>query len=309
MHTTRSPRAYPVRQVSRIVTELHLTGVANLRELSPDHYERGILLQALIRNSLPDWFDGNELRAPSELRYYTSINTLAASFRRPFETVRRHVRALVAEGACVEVARGVAVGADPAMAARLTRFLAMTHDTLLRIAEELHELGLLPRCSGPDMAPPRRAITGAGLDLQLLPMESLREPLPDWTVLLVWGVIDGLCVRHVTVDPVLSATFSHDSTPDEVRRPVMLRTVAAASGVPYQSVWRHAKALAATGAITAKGDGYIVSPSYLRSSAMEERVIGVVEYFQRRIVEMIREGLDPAKPMPWLIGRPPLLAA
>lgn len=74
----------------------------------------------------------------------------------------------------------------------------------------------------------------------------------------------------------------------------------------YPSVWRHVKALEASGAVTAKGDGYIVSTDYLRGPAMEERVFHSAAYYQRRLAELVRLGLDASRTMPYFVARPAL---
>jgi hypothetical protein len=90
------------RVATRLIMEMQVDGVATLMGAFGGNFDRAIIFFALLRES-------SEIRrcatgtvcAEYGQRPGMSVNALAASLARPFETVRRHVNALIEAGLCV----------------------------------------------------------------------------------------------------------------------------------------------------------------------------------------------------------------
>lgn len=305
---TAKPRSIPFRQISRLAHELHFNGLRNLHDISPRRYDRGVVWMLVARCCLPDWTRDETLRPPVAPTIFASINSLAASLGRPYETVRNHVHALVRERLCVSDPKGVALSPTPDVAPRIVEFLAATHDVFLRFAEDVSRWIDLPVRMGSTGVGPAQILKPA-LDAQLAPFEILRTSFADWTAMMVWAVVAGGCVRHVTVDAVLSAEYAEVVPPDGARRSVTLASLEAVTGLPYSTLWRHVRQLEARGLLVRKDKGWIVSETYLQGPGIEDGTRAAVAYYCRRVAEQTQSGLDPRRAdEAYLRERPPLVS-
>ncbi|WP_447406187.1 hypothetical protein, partial [Clostridium perfringens] len=72
------------------------------------------------------------------------MHSMAISLSRSFETVRRHVNALIAAGLCARVQGGVVVNPDVFMRSDIDHLMTVTHDSFVAFAQGLRDAGELP---------------------------------------------------------------------------------------------------------------------------------------------------------------------
>jgi hypothetical protein len=305
--TDAPPPCLPYRAISRLSNEMHLSGMVLVDVALPQDFDRSIVLLTVMRVCAPDWMAGGVLGRPARPTRFTSANAIALSLQRSPETIRRHVHALVSDGVCVRGPGGIALNPDPAVRPDLLRLYIAYHDLLVGFVEDLAGLDLLssPVRGADDTL--LAAIIATTLDIALIPFEQFGRIFTDWASMRVWACIGALNVRHIMLDPVLSARYAVASTPNALRHPVPLRTVQRTLGMPYATAWRHCRALAAQGLVTQVEQGWLIGVAQLRDDAMEEQVVAAVLYYLRRIGALVAAGLDPAHAAQCYIAeRPPL---
>jgi hypothetical protein len=299
----------PGRQIVRLQGEFHMSGIVALRRLLPGEYTRGVLLMAVIRACVADWTGGDRPAPPPIPRDGLSILSAAQSLHCPFETARRHIRILIAEGYCATDGRRVFLATSGPRVAALCRYFCDTHDIFLRLVEAIDALGLIPNGKPPPERHALRQIIQASLDQSLLPFEVQREPFVSWIGMAVWGAIAAATVRHVTEDPLLSREFATVATPDALRRPVSIRRAAAALTIPHATAWRHGRDLADRGLISPSGAGWIIADQNLTDDRLAGGIAASISYVLRKARETVAHGLDPARiGERYLIERPPYMA-
>ncbi|USU07949.1 hypothetical protein NF700_12785 [Sphingomonadaceae bacterium OTU29MARTA1] len=305
---TEEQAVLPIRRASRVANEMHLSGMGLVNRALPRQFDRSIVLLVIMRVCAPDWTRGGYLHRANGITRFVSVNNIAASLHRPFETVRRHVQALKDAGICVSHSSGLALNPDPSVGLDLLWLYAEYHDLLLKFTEDFGAAGMLPP-PVPTRAPGLRltAIETA-LDIALMPFERFGTVFADWAQMRVWGCIGALNVRRVMLDPNLDERYSVVSTPNELRRPVPLRSVARTLDMPYATVWRHAHALKAREMLTETSMGWAVLSNQLREDMMESQVRAATLYYMRRLGALTKLGLDPANlDGDYVHGRPTLM--
>lgn len=300
----------PYRRMSRWTGEIYLAmGQSTARHLTARHGP-GVVALLLARLCAPDWTGGGTIARPDAPVRFGSINALARSLDRPFETVRRHVHALAADGIVAIGEHGVSIAADAAAASRIVAFYVEAHDLLIRLIEELNAIGgLLPPPRRAPARPTLPAVLATALDIALLPFETWRNSLGEWRSMTIWGTIAAANVRHITIDPVLSARFDRDYVPDEDRVPASLAMVARTLSIPYATTWRHAAALEKRGLVRQVEGGWLVGEAQYRLPAIERDAGVTAAYGLRRVSELVTAGLDPARTAALYLGARPSLVA
>ena len=296
----------PVRLVSRLTTELAFMNMNLSLRLVPGRFETSIVAQALFRCALPELIGADGPALPAGTPLIGSISSVARSFERSPETIRRHVQVLVGQGFFTVERDGVRLAPTAEAGGRVLAYLRCVNDNMLWLVEELDSWGLVKcRARKEQGAIPVKPILRAAMDLLLFGFEGFRGPLGGWTSLAVWNALSAASVRHVTLSRQLSSRFSQRSTPDSLRRPISLRALCAASGLPHATVWRHLAALEASGRVGRKGDGYVVLTGQLLTGDMEARVAHYVQPTLDRVNTLVARGLDPAAiPSLYIGGRP-----
>lgn len=296
------------RLISRHSSELSLSGLAIIERFLPEAGDAGTVALAILRTCLPDWIGQEGLRRPAALNRGATIKGTATSLGHPFSTVHRLVGRLRERGLIEAVGDTVAITKDEAWATAVLAFLKQAHDVFLRFAGELHDAEQLDLslhvCT---REPTILAIVSTALDCFLMPFEMFSGRFGDWTSKKLWLVLSTLCVRHVTIDPVLNARYAYTSTPDHERRPVPSAVLCALAGTSTTTGWRHCKAMAKAGIITEARQGWVLCTQELLDARTEAAVQGAVAFYRRRIEELMVKGFDPANPG-YIQGCPPLVA-
>jgi hypothetical protein len=104
------------RVVDRLATEHFLRTARRLSDQAGGNLFRGLALRAIVAANVGHIDQQPETSAryaalnqapPDELRRPVSVLAIAGSLGLPYETTRRHVAALIREGACVRVKGGI----------------------------------------------------------------------------------------------------------------------------------------------------------------------------------------------------------
>lgn len=173
-----------------------------------------------------------------------SINALAASLGRPFETTRRHANALIDEALVVRSPAGLSVTADAIADPRIARFTDRCHDLLVTLMEDLANAGFALAAPAPDIAYLPRSGTGIALDLLLAAVESHGPREENFTRLALLLAVEWAHRRFAYAGP--------EGATDPVIR---TSTAARILGLPYATTSRNIDALVDRGLLGRDGAG------------------------------------------------------
>lgn len=173
-----------------------------------------------------------------------SINALAASLDRPFETTRRHANALIADGLVERSEAGLSVPLRAIALPGATQLSDHCHDLLIRLIEDLAASGHSLPAHRQDIAYDPRAGIGLAFDLLLAALECHSRRDTSWTRLSLLLAIEwaDACSRqpHICGD---------------APAPFRASTVARIIDLPYPTVTRNIDRLVERGLIQRTGDG------------------------------------------------------
>ena len=259
------------RLASRLLVETQLTSlvraIAIVRKLAGGSFvfDRGIFFLAVLRASgdvLADWPNAPRTQANSG---GISINALSQSLHRPFETVRRHVNALIDAGLCTRTPSGVVVPTALREDEDVAALLVHLHDSLVWLVDEFRTFGMpLPHAASDH--PYRADITlAAAIDLALGAFDNVGLFVSDWLELAIVGAVLVASVRRITLDEELARRYTELTTivPIEKRQPVSAASIARAMTIPYSTVRRQILATAAKGVLVERGRGVVMSDNML----------------------------------------------
>lgn len=226
----------------------------------------------------------------------TSAHALAASLDRPYETIRRHVNALIDDGLCVRHGNRIHVTPEGLRRPRLAHLLRWAHDCFVRFVEDLGTTGevLPPSRNGIpyEMANGVRTT----VDIMLAALQTNREDDAGWLDLILFStVVAANCRNRRIGDPLVRAD-----------RPVASRTVARTIGVTPTTAHRHLLAMAATGQLVRDRSGFRVNGAWLAqptSQAMNDASLQTVRRLLRGLAAQGFPFDDPARA--YLAARPP----
>ena len=119
-------------------------------------------------------------------------------------------------------------------------------------------------------------------------------------------------IAPLTRDPEARDRFGalDSPAPDDMRRPVSVRAVAASMRLPYETARRNIKRLEQRGVCRVSGAGVVVPADFLLTPAyLETAVLGHDRMYGLYRVLRARGLLDPLPPAQYLEGKPPIRAA
>ncbi len=293
MSTSRGENP-PIRIVTRLLAEMQTTIVGSGVRALGGELVRSVIFTLVVRQSLSD---GAAI----------STYSLANSLSRPYETVRRHIGALIALGMCERTAAGVV--ARPAVLTRPPFSAAMTvaHDSFVRFVDDLKTLGVpMPQQRDTQRYIPPLGVQAA-VDIMLAVTDTNRDTHRDWAELVIFSTV--LCgnVRDFARDPVLARQYADQTTPspEALRKPVRPSSVARAIGISESTVRRRCEAMLADGRLERVRGGLRVHENWLNRP---ESIATSLDSYQniKRILERIAAAGfpfdDPASA--YLDGRP-----
>jgi hypothetical protein len=255
----------PIRLVTRLLAEMQTSIViAGLRAFDGD-LDRFVVFTLIARQStLGPIGRGNECENGRRSRAI-SINSLAASLSRPFETVRRHVNGLIAQDLVTRIAGGVVTLSAGLQRPEMVELATMAHDAFVRLVEDLQSFDL-------PMPAPRASVSytpavgvGAAADIMLAVADNNRGLHQEWMNLVLYSTILCANTRGFTYDPILARRYADQSRvpPDSLRRPLRVSVLARALCLPYATVQRRVERLVADGRVVKTRGGLLVSEEWL----------------------------------------------
>ena len=213
---------------------------------------------------------------------HTSINGLATSLARPFETIRRHVHALSRRGLVVATPAGVmltpAAACDPATIA-LREGMIGCFRFLIAELKRADVLSGVPAGDGHEDA----ECFLAAADLTLCALDYHAGHVRSWIELAVVGAVLILNNRSLNRDLVLSRRYAarDNVPPPEFRRPAKVAAIARQTGLPQGTVRRHLKQATSAGLVIVTPAGFIIANSWLDSEAVKEDARRILAYLRR----------------------------
>ncbi|WP_232318607.1 helix-turn-helix domain-containing protein [Sphingomonas sp. TDK1] len=305
----RRPGALPRgRLMARLIADLETTMIASgIRALDGD-LDRAIIFMVVARASemlSPHGAGhaGGEGRAAKAI----SINALAASLGRPFETMRRHIHALCAMGLCERGPAGVTVPEAVHCRPEIATLFRTNHDALVRMVEDFRSFGATLPESRPHL--PYDWYTGlaAAHDVLLTGIEFHAHRFHSWTDMALANAILSANARPLADNPGLALAHAEYGAPppDTLCQPVSTGAVARVLGIPASTAHRRVAAMTEAGIIARRSRGVVLSEAMLSDPARIEESRTSMLHVRQILARLAAGGFcfnDPAAN--YLDGRP-----
>jgi DNA-binding Lrp family transcriptional regulator len=245
---------------------------------------------------------------PDELRRPVSISAVANALRFSYETARRRVTLMAADGLCEICPRGVVVSTRTVVSSAHCAVLQANYDKVRELYIRLRSIGFL-HAAAPAAEPwggedlPLRAVARISGDYFLRLMEPLTANFGD----LVRGLllltiakanIEGLHDSERGTDHPGPAGYVDDSK----RRPVTVAALAARLNIPQETARRHVAQLVESGRVVRESAGVVMpAAEYARIEIVKvmhanqihlQRMfaslsqLGVVDEWERSVAEI-----------------------
>jgi len=310
------------RLASRIIAEVQLAMIVQaMRDLGSycgDQVpiDRAVVMLTVIRSDAKCRESGGSnvgagpSYAPAESARGISVNAIASSLSRPFETMRRHVNQLIASGACERGVEGIIASPAFSSSPQLAALLRCLHDLVVRMVVYLKDHDVpLPKARQ-DLAYDAHATIETALNIVLAASEYLDPHYADWTEMLVINTAMAANARPITSSPALARRYAgqDDVPPDHERQPISAVQIAQSLDIPYSTVQRQVRRSLEDGRLSRAGRGVLVSRELLRSAPV--RLVGpaATSRMARYIARLAPGGFRfDAPEQCYLDGPPPLL--
>jgi DNA-binding Lrp family transcriptional regulator len=306
------PRFSQGRLLVRLLAEMQTNcTAAGLRAFDGD-LERAVLFIVIARESgtLSPLSVGHAL-PDTERRQAISVNALAASLSRPFETVRRHVNALLDQGLCVRTPAGVTTPAEVHERAAIAALFRVHHDTLVRLIEDMVAFGMPLPETRPQIGYEWHTGLAAAHDVLLTGIEFHAAHFDSWLDMVLLGTVMCANARPFTYDRAVSLSYSDFTRlpPESLRAPVPASAIARALGLPPSTIQRRVNAMILAGKLHRRQGGLMVSEAALNAQPAIEDSRTSTDHTRQIFTRLAAGGFrfdDPARC--YLDGRPDLIA-
>ena len=253
----------PIRQVTRLLAEMQTNIAREGIRYFDGNLDRFTIFTLIVRESaLWPIADGDTATDPPRP---ISSHSLAQSLGRAFETVRRHVNAMIDAGLCERTAQGITARADGLLQPEAARLLTIAHDSFVRMIEDLKGFGfpLPPKRSSAAYDPP----TGirAAADIMLAVIDTNMVLHREWLNLVLFSTVLCANARPVTQDPGHARAFCNAGAriPADLIAPIRASTVARTMGLSRATVQRRLDTMVARGMLGRAPGGVAVSEDWL----------------------------------------------
>ncbi|MEG3176039.1 ArsR family transcriptional regulator [Sphingomonas sp. RB3P16] len=306
------------RLVVRLVAEMQLAGGTDVIRALEDHLgtrvgiDRAMFLLVVLREGAR--FRGSSTGVASHLTACgegISINAIAMSLGRPFETVRRHINALIGLGVCVRTPTGVIACPDMLERPRFATLLTLLHDRMVALIEQLADFDVALPATRVGQPYDPDATIAAATDLILSPFEYAGSRYRSWLGMVTVSAVVIASSRRITLDPVLARRYSDADTipPEALRAAVTVSAIARAVRTSDSTVRREIERAIGLGYLKRVPGGVIASEAFLRSPTIARGGQLATERTSQ-VLQRLRPGGfrfdDPARC--YLDGKPPLIA-
>jgi hypothetical protein len=305
---TNASSGAPLRQLTRLKSEMHIAAAQLTARLFPDYPFLGMEFGIVARICLPDWTSGGALARPAAAARAIAVRKMALSLGNSPESTRRRCNRLIERGAFIATPRGVSLACTQDNEALVLAYYLGVHDRFVRLIEDVFNTCDLVFPVANVRAFGAAEVVERALDALLQPVDTFRLAGASRVAHLLWGALAVVAVRGVTYDPVLCRRYGHIIPPDEVRTGISLRRLAAALSIPYATAWRQAQVLEPKGLATRLGsDRWMVTKANLLTWQVRDLGIPPSLLLLPKLRELALMGLDPASAgSHYRIARPPL---
>jgi hypothetical protein len=301
------------RLLVRLLAEMQTSAMsAGIRCFDGD-LDRMIIFMVVARESdLLSRHSAGYARPADRAAKAISINGLAASLSRPFETVRRHIHALCDQGACMRTPAGVTLPPellddDPAIKA----MFHLHHDLLVRLVEDMTAFGLPLPAQRPQAGYDWRTGLAAAYDVLLTGVEFHAHRFPRWIDMAILAAVMCANARPFTYDREVALAYADfDRLPDEsMRSPVSTGAVARAMALATSTTHRRVSAMIEKGLLVRRTGGLLVSDATLSDPATLADARTSSDHSRQILIRLAAGGFCFDAPAScYLDGRPPLLS-
>ncbi|HET9511475.1 MAG TPA: hypothetical protein VFO80_10035 [Sphingomonas sp.] len=289
----------PIRPLTRLLAEMQTAINAVGLRLFEGDIDRFVIFALVVREGL------SGVSEPRPI----SAHSLSISLNRSFETVRRHVNALIAAGYCQRVKGGVIAAPSVIERADVNALMRLTNDVFVRFVEDFrgdHAASL------PAPAPPQNAgsmaaahtlavgVCGA-VDIMLSTVESHRGIHGDWLDLTIFSTVLNANFRRYADDgQALGRPMNENHA---VRSSVIARVL----GLSETTVRRRTSRLTQPGrSLIQVRRGLLVSQGWMATATAQETSARTLENVRRVVRKAVLRGFPIDTPTTaYLDGRPP----
>lgn len=223
-----------------------------------------------------------------------SVNALAASLGRPFETTRRTANALIDHGLFLRSESGLQVPASTVSDPRVVAFGDHCHDLLVRLIDDLRAGGLMLPPARADVAYDPRVGIGTAFDLLLAAFESRHAD-------------DRGLIRIALMTAVewSNQRFAGTDLDRAQLAPVKPSTVARLLNLPYATVARNLEMLVREGALLRRPGGLVIADDPVDAVAEGEARAALTNRARQLIGRCAQAGFPTHAPASqYIAGRP-----
>ena len=226
----------------------------------------------------------------------TSAHALAASLGRPYETIRRHVNALIDDGLCVRHGNRIHVTPEGLRRPRIAHLLRWAHDCFVRFIEDLGPAGARLPASRDGIRYELTTGLRTAIDILLAVIQTNREQHASLIDLALFStVVAANCRPH----PLTEALTPADN-------PIHALTIARMIGLTPATANRRLSRMAQTGQLVRSRSGFRVNGTWLALPSSQAVSDASLQNIRRLLGGLAAQGFTfnvPARP--YLPARPP----
>lgn len=197
-------------------------------------------------------YGGLEAPAPDAARRPVSINAVAASLGLPFETTRRRICRLAAQGVCALSPEGVVAPSAFLASPAYVQSVTASHDRLRQFYDELKAADLL------------QALPPAAFETETIPIRAAARLLADYVLRSGEGLLreTGNVISALTLVALIASALADESAAGE-RRALSVRAIASTLRLSPETVRRHVAEMTEDGLCARTSAGLLITDEAL----------------------------------------------